>query len=425
MALPVMGVKAGFRAYRDPVTGIDSVGESLLEKGPAFGRIDPVDTRDTAVWSHFQGDAQRLNASSEMVALPLEVRWEVGLPNQGGSEYRGFGVDGSRTTPATHAGGKVFVADPDAHTVYALDAATGAVSWQYTADGPINGPPTLADGCCVFGSGDGWLYALRARDGALAWRRRLARSDLLRPHLGQLQSAWPVNASVLAAPGDNGHTVVTQAGWYPHREQVNWLYGIDLATGELRWEISNAVRNSMLLKLDSAGLVAGLDPHTGSKPDNVRPPQRLGYAEFAHSLARAAPYRRTKKHRTAMWAHAKGISAVIQSEGDWGDLQTYRTADLLDRTVYPKTPVTRTRFKATVAYHALVQCGPIALLALTEQRDAGPCHLLRSVDPVSFETKAEMELPAEASFMGLTPIEGGLIITTRDGRVMRLRGSKY
>ena len=60
-----------------------------------------------------------------------------------------------------------------------MGAATGwwrviRVVSPVTAGGRIDTPPTIADGLCLFGSHDGWVYCLRAADGRLAWRFRAA-----------------------------------------------------------------------------------------------------------------------------------------------------------------------------------------------------------------------------------------------------------
>jgi len=66
------------------------------------------------------------------------------------------------------------------------------------ADGRIDSPPTCYQGLLLFGCRGGWVYAIRAKDGVLAWKfndlpeKRLISAD------GQLESAWPVCGSVMA-----------------------------------------------------------------------------------------------------------------------------------------------------------------------------------------------------------------------------------
>jgi len=49
---------------------------------------------------------------------------------------------------------------------------------------------------CLFGSRDGWVYCLRADDGALVWRTRAAPAEQYVVAFGQMESAWPVPGSV-------------------------------------------------------------------------------------------------------------------------------------------------------------------------------------------------------------------------------------
>jgi outer membrane protein assembly factor BamB len=95
----------------------------------------------------------------------------------------------------------VFVAAIDSHTVHALDAQKGTALWSFTAGARVDSPPTIHRGLVLFGSADGYVHALRAGDGALAWRFRAAPVDLRHAVLGQIESVWPVHGSVLVKDG--------------------------------------------------------------------------------------------------------------------------------------------------------------------------------------------------------------------------------
>ena len=62
---------------------------------------------------------------------------------------------------------------------------------EHIAGGRVDSPPTFHQGRLLFGSHDGWVYCLRAADGALIWRFR-ALPDRLMCAYGQVESAWPV-----------------------------------------------------------------------------------------------------------------------------------------------------------------------------------------------------------------------------------------
>ena len=95
------------------------------------------------------------------------------------------------------AEGKLFVAQIDEHTLHALDAESGDKLWHYTAGGRVDSPPTIWQGRVLFGSADGWVYCLRAADGARIWRFRAAPVDQRLTAFEQVESVWPVHGSVL------------------------------------------------------------------------------------------------------------------------------------------------------------------------------------------------------------------------------------
>jgi len=150
---------------------------------------------------------------------------------------------GGRLTQPVVAGGKVVVASTDAHTVHALSAGAGKQLWTYTAGGRIDSSPTLYKGLVLFGSADGWVHALRASDGELAWRFRAAPQERLTGAFDQLESVWPVHGAVLV----QNDTLYCVAGRCTYIDGGLVLYRIDPLTGK---ELSRTV-------------VCDLDPKTG------------------------------------------------------------------------------------------------------------------------------------------------------------------
>ncbi len=102
-----------------------------------------------------------------------------------------------RLTAPSIAGGLVYVAQVDEHTLYALDANDGQQRWKFTAGARIDSPPTIHRGRVLFGATDGWVYCLDSQDGQLAWRYRAAPLDRRTMAFEQLESLWPVHGSVL------------------------------------------------------------------------------------------------------------------------------------------------------------------------------------------------------------------------------------
>ena len=160
-----------------------------LHRGPAY--TDIRGTRDegpeTGDWPTYRHDAARSGRADTKVPTRLKQAWETKL--------------GGRITQPVVSNGKLLVASIDTHTVHALDSSSGTKLWSYTAGGRVNSAPTLYKGRVLFGSADGWVYCLRASDGALAWRFRAAPHDLRLMSYEQLESVWPVSGSVLIQDG--------------------------------------------------------------------------------------------------------------------------------------------------------------------------------------------------------------------------------
>ncbi len=160
--------------------------EARLEQGPAYGQVHGRSAGPDD-WPTYRHDEGRSGTTSTTVSAVLKQTWQAEL-------------DGRLSAPII-AAGKLFVASIDSHTLYALDAASGRLLWNYTTGGRVDSPPTYYKGHVLFGSADGYIYALRAEDGALAWRFRGAPIDHRMMAWEQLESAWPVHGSVLVHNG--------------------------------------------------------------------------------------------------------------------------------------------------------------------------------------------------------------------------------
>ncbi|MFH1265785.1 MAG: PQQ-binding-like beta-propeller repeat protein [Planctomycetota bacterium] len=211
-----------------------------LEKGPAFGVMNDLESESDDAWPTFRHDHAR--SGSTDVALPpaLKQDWERTIPGP--------------LTAVVVADGRLYVAEREAHTVHALKADDGSPLWSSTVGGRVDSPPTVHGGQVYFGSADGWIYCLRARDGALAWRFRVAPESRQIVSYGQLESVWPVHGTVLVcAPGGGRPVVYASAGRSSYVDGGVYLTGVDAETGELvtRRRISHR------------------DPKTGLEPQNL------------------------------------------------------------------------------------------------------------------------------------------------------------
>ncbi|MBD3265747.1 PQQ-binding-like beta-propeller repeat protein [bacterium] len=134
-------------------------------------------------WPTYRNDTERSGYTQNEVKADLHPAWKTKI--------------GGKLSSVIVAGGKLFVAAVDTHTIHALDAASGKPAWTFTAGGRVDSPPTYWQGRLYFGSKDGYVYCLRASNGELVWRFRAAPMDRRLVAFEQLESAWPVHGSVL------------------------------------------------------------------------------------------------------------------------------------------------------------------------------------------------------------------------------------
>ncbi len=157
--------------------------ENRLVRGSAFGEAISSGELKPDDWPTYRHDGSRSGRSNSAVSANLKTGWKKKL--------------GGRLSAVSIADGKLFVAQIDAHTLFALDQNTGEEHWHFTAGGRVDSPPTIHKGLAIFGSADGWVYCLRAKDGELVWKFRAAPEDRRLMSLEQLESVWPVHGTVL------------------------------------------------------------------------------------------------------------------------------------------------------------------------------------------------------------------------------------
>jgi hypothetical protein len=208
-----------------------------LQPFPAYGSAPwgPQPRTSSEDWPTYRHDAARTGRASTRLPAELSAAWERRL--------------GGPLTSLVVADDKVFVAQVEAHTLYALDASSGQTVWQRTLGGRVDSPPTIHNGLCLIGCRDGYVYCMRATDGVLVWRFRAAREDRRIVAGNQLESTWPVNGSILIHDG----SAYFAAGRCSYVDGGMILYRLHPATGE-----EQARRH-----------LASRDPETGREPQDL------------------------------------------------------------------------------------------------------------------------------------------------------------
>jgi len=196
----------------------DRQGGGGLWKGPAYDspvRHSTFGNRHSEDWPTFRHDPERSGSTPHPLSSDLEKAWETPV--------------GRTVTATVIANDTVYAGAPAEHCVHALNLADGKPRWRFVAGGRVDTPPTIHGERVLFGCADGYVYALRARDGALAWRLRAAPRDRWITAFGDVESAWPVHGSVLvvdnAAYFTAGRSSLLDGGIY--------AYAADVATGDV------------------------------------------------------------------------------------------------------------------------------------------------------------------------------------------------
>jgi len=212
----------GFFALSEKNSWEDVEVTPALEKGPAYmqvaGKRDIKSALKTGrdQWPTYRGSDSRSGSTPCEVSGKPEVKWCVDV--------------GRTITAPVIAAEKVFLAVRDTYCVHCLNMKDGKLIWKYLAAGPIDSPPTIYKGLCIFGCGDGSVYCLDAEKGKLAWRFKTSKIERRIGHEDRLESPLRIHGSVLV----QDDTVYFAAGYSSNLDGGIRLYGVDVRTGEQR-----------------------------------------------------------------------------------------------------------------------------------------------------------------------------------------------
>ena len=211
-------------------------------------------------WPTYRHDPERTGRTKAAGPSNLDLLWERRVDDSlapGGAlgkEWRASSAAGQRMTGPVVAGSVAAVSCVQTHRVVAVESSTGKERWRFTTGARIDTPPTLHGGRCTFGSRDGWVYSLRASDGALAWKFRGAPADERILAFGQLESRWPVIGGV-TVDQDRLFFVAGRSGAV---DGGMIAYALDSETGNVVWEtpVTRGGRGDVGVK-DGKGILLG------------------------------------------------------------------------------------------------------------------------------------------------------------------------
>ena len=212
-------MQKGLNAFASPADGqpvelVDQPGP--IERGPAYGFSEKSPHASGVDWPSYRHDATRSGATTNSVAGSMQRLWKASFDTP--------------ITPPVYASGRAYVAEKQRHTIHSIDGATGKTLWSFLAGGPIDSPPSFHRGLLVFGCADGYVYCVRATDGVLAWRRRLAPEEKWMVDHGRLESVWRLHGSVPVV-GDLAYTIAGRSSFV---DGGLFLTAIDVKTGDIK-----------------------------------------------------------------------------------------------------------------------------------------------------------------------------------------------
>ena len=210
-----------------------------------------------ADWPQHRYDAGRTAASPESLPTDLHLAWvrEMATPRPAfPGEVR---IRYDATYEPVVAGKTMFVPSMVTDSVTALDTDTGALRWQFFAEGPVRFAPAVWEGKVYLVSDDGYLYCLGADQGELLWKFRGLpgnRQDRKVLGNGRLISLVPARGG----PVLSGGVVYFGAGIWSG-EGV-FVHALDAKTGKVIWSNTDSAR------IERANMDHGVAYYAGIAP---------------------------------------------------------------------------------------------------------------------------------------------------------------
>lgn len=376
------------------------------EVAPAFFKGDAAAVTGLTAgpddWPCYRGNGARASAIAAELPATLKLLWKAKL--------------GAVPLPqATGAGSLVFAADAEAHRVLALDLATGQPKWTFVAEGRVGIAPSYHQGLCLFSDHAGWVYALDAASGRLAWKFHAAPEQKFMGAYNQFESCWPVRSGVLVL----GNAAYFVAGRSSTMDGGLYLYALDAVTGQERWKrVFNDIRPTDILRTDGKFLFFGvsvLNPADGKDADAKTngvlhsPPDFHGTISLLDMLAPSDP------GQTYLRKH--GI-ADGRGEGEHLAFDRDRTITGGGSAVVCKGANAWTNKSTAQAMQALLLAGPRVYAAgIPELRTSREPPALWILNAADGQIAHKLALESAPAVDGLSAVGGRLLLATVDGQL--------
>jgi len=186
-------------------------------------------------WTTYRYNNARTGVTPEKLTAPLSLQWEfktVHSPKPAwpkpGEELPRMHFDS--VYHVTVANNTVYFGSSVNNKIYAIDSESGETRWTFFTEGPIRFAPSIWEEKIYFGSDDGYVYCLQAKNGNLVWKYRPGPSDEKVIGTGRMISLWPIRTSVLV---DND-VAYFGAGVFPY--EGIYICALDADDGTVIWK---------------------------------------------------------------------------------------------------------------------------------------------------------------------------------------------
>lgn len=187
-------------------------------------------------WPMYMANPQRGNWTPSAVGGTIREAWRIDVGDWPeaviAQDWKESESPGGLVSAPIIAGQAVYVSVPNSHRVEARDLRTGDLRWSYTTGGRVDTPPTVYGELCLFGSRDGWVYALGVDGGNLVWRYCAAVRPKYIVDNGHLESPWPLTGTVMIHRGQ----AWILAGRHSAVDEGIQVHCLDPLTGRLHWQ---------------------------------------------------------------------------------------------------------------------------------------------------------------------------------------------